>query len=277
MRNEQENNTAWKTLKAVFIAIFLGLLFLGSWFTIPAGHRGVLITLGKPSEMAYSEGFHLKIPLIQSVIKMNVQTLKYEADASAASKDLQVVSTKVAVNFHILPEKAVTIYRELSPQYDSNVISPALQEVVKSVTAEFTAEELITKRPLAKDQIVHKLRERLDSRGIIVEDISITNFDFSESFNHAIESKVTAEQLKLKADNDLLRIRVEAEQKIASAGAEAEALRLQRLEITPDLIKLRQIEVQRLAVEKWDGHLPTVTGGALPFIDITNIEGEAKS
>ncbi len=103
-----------------------------------------------------------------------------------------------------------------------------------------------------------------------MDDFNIVNFQFSEEFDKAIEAKVTAEQLKLKAATDLERIRIEADQKIAQAQAEATALNLQKLEITPDLVRLREIEVQREAVNKWNGELPQVTGGAMPFIDITS-------
>jgi len=272
-QEEKETNPVWKGIKKGLWGALIILLLFGSWFSVPAGHKGILLTFGKPSESSFDNGFHLKIPLIQNVVVMSTQTQKYVADAQAASKDLQIVHTQIAVNYHLNSNSVIQIYTDLGLQFDDRVIQPTVQEVVKASTAEFTAEELITKRPQVKDKIDNLLKERLQSRNIIIEDISITNFDFSESFNVAIESKVTAEQLKLKADNDLLRILVEAKQKIASAGAEAESLRLQRLEITPDLIELRKIEVQRFAIEKWDGHLPQVTGGVIPFIDINNKVG----
>jgi len=261
-----------KIIKLIFmgagIFLLLGLIF-SSVYIISAGERGVLLTFGKPNEIAITEGLHFKFPFAQSIKKMDIKTQKYETDASAASKDLQVVSTQIAVNYHLVPEGVPTLYQEIGIYYQDRIIQPAVQEIIKASTAEFTAEELITRRPEVKEKIKELLRERLSSRGVIVEDISITNFDFSESFNAAIEQKVTAEQLKLKAERDLQRIEIEAEQTIASAKAEAESLRLQKQEITPDLIELRRIEVQRLAIEKWNGILPSVTGGAIPFIDIT--------
>ncbi len=262
-----------RILKWCFI-IFLLLILLGSFVIIPAGYRGVLLTLGKPSMDSMGEGFHLKLPIIQKVVKMEVRTQKYEADASAASKDLQVVTSKIATNFHLTPESVPSLFREVGLNYQARIIQPFEQEIVKSTTAKFTAEELITKREEVRIEIRQALYDRLIARGIIVEDVSITNFDFSPSFNQAIEAKVTAEQLKLKAERDLERIRVEAEQTITKAQAEAEALRLQKQEITPDLIKLRQIEVQRAALDKWDGKLPQVTGGAIPFFNVGNIGNE---
>jgi len=253
-----------------FILVGLSIIF-GSFYTISAGFRGVLLTFGEANEIAVTEGLHFKFPIAQSVVKMEVRTLKYEASSIAASSDLQVVSTKIAVNYHLVPESTPSLFKDVGLAFEDRIIQPAVQEVVKASTAQFTAEELITRRPEVKLVIKELLADRLQIRGIFVEDISITSFEFSETFNRAIEAKVEAEQRKLKADRDLERIVVEAEQKITQAEAEAEALRLQRQQITPDLIKLRQIEVQRTAIEKWNGILPQVTGGAIPFIDVLEI------
>lgn len=261
--------TPFKKPITIGIIIIIGLIILfGSVYTIGAGQRGVLLTFGKPSQIASVEGLHFKVPFAQKVVKMDVKTQKYEADSSAASRDLQVVSTKIAVNYHLTPENVPNLYKEIGIAYQDRVIQPTVQEVVKASTAEYTAEELITRRPEVKERIKELLKLRLQDRGIVVEDISITNFDFSASFNDAIEQKVTAEQLKLKAERDLERIKIEKQQIITQAEAEAEALRLQKQEVTPDLIRLREIEVQREAINKWNGILPQVTGGAIPFIDI---------
>jgi regulator of protease activity HflC (stomatin/prohibitin superfamily) len=143
-----------------------------------------------------------------------------------------------------------------------------VKESFKAAAARYTAEELISKREALKTEVRNYLRDRLKVFGIIVVELSITDFEFSQEFNKAIESKQTAEQNALRAKRDLDRIRVEAEQKIASARAEAESLRLQRQVISPELIQLRQIEAQIKAIEKWDGKMPNVTGGAVPFIQV---------
>lgn len=275
MKNQRDEMR--KAIKSIVfvVAIIIGIIFVivllfGSFYIVDAGERAVLLTWGSASQVAVDSGLHFKVPIVQDVVKFEVRTQKYEADASAASADLQMVTVKMAVNYHILPESVPRLYQETGIDYASRVIQPLEQEVVKATTAKFTAEELITKREEVRTEIKTELANRLSSRGIIVEEVSIVNFDFSKSFNAAIESKVEAEQLKLKADRDLERIKVEAEQKIASAKAEAESLRLQKQEITPDLIRLRQIEVQQKAVDKWDGILPKVTGGAVPFISTDN-------
>lgn len=258
-------------MAVVFIAILVISLIFGSFFIVGAGERGIVVKLGDPDPQPRSEGLHFKRPFIDKVIKMDVKTQKYETEATAASKDLQNVHTMIAVNFHIVPEATPEIYKTVGLNYADRLIQPSVQEVVKAATAKFTAEELITRREEVKENIKLHLKERLTDRSIIVEDISITNFDFSASFNAAIEAKVTAEQDALAAKNKLSQIEYEAQQKVVSAQAEAQALRLQKQEVTPDLIRLRQIEVQMKALDKWDGKLPVVVGQSSPFIDVTSL------
>jgi uncharacterized membrane protein YqiK len=195
---------------------------------------------------------------------MDVRIAKSEGEGDAASRDLQQVRVKVAVNYHLDPDKAAKVFREVGQTTEdvvTSILLPARPEAVKAVTAQFTAEELITKRTQVREQIAALLREKLTRHGLILDEFAIINFAFSPSFTAAIEAKVGAEQANLKAERDLMRIRVEAEQKVASARAEAESLRLQRQEVTPDVLALRTIE-------KWDGHLPQATGGALSLLEI---------
>lgn len=257
-----------------YIAIFIAALILLSWLNpfvvINAGHRGVITTFGKVNQIVLEEGLHFRIPIMQQVKEINVQIQKGEGDGDAASRDLQQVHAKIALNFHLIPSRVAETYQLIGDlnSVGDRIIIPAVQEATKATTAKYTAEELISKRPEVRDQISQFMRDRLLRHGIQIDEFSIVNFRFSESFNQAIEAKTTAEQLKLKAEKDLERIRVEAEQKIASAKAEAESLRLQKQEITPDLLKLREIENQRVALEKWDGHLPQVTGGSIPLVNL---------
>lgn len=277
IEEDRETKILRQIRKAIWVGVLIifGLILLfGTFYTIDAGHRGVIKTFGAPSMEARGEGLHMKIPIAQKVVRMSVQTMKYEAKASAASKDLQVVETDVAVNYHIEPTTVPVIYRNIGADYEAKIIQPAVQESVKAVTAQFTAEELITKRDTVKSMIDEKLHERLAASNINMETTSITNFDFSENFNQAIEAKVTAEQLKLKAMNDLERIKVEAEQKaasaegdkkakIAQAEGDAEAIRL----IDEQLTRSPQY-VQYFTVQKWNGVMPLVTGGATPLINL---------
>jgi regulator of protease activity HflC (stomatin/prohibitin superfamily) len=266
-----------RSLIIITIVVAVIVTISQTFYTITAGYRGVVLTFGSPSMISIGEGIHLKIPYAQSVVKMNVQTKKYEADASSASKDLQVVSAKIATNYRLDPDRIPEIYQKLGVSYETSIIQPAEQESVKATTALFTAEELITRREEVRVEIRKLLKEKLEPRGIVVEDVSITNFDFSKSFNDAIESKVTAEQLKLKAERDLERIKVEAQQReataigqknaaISAAQGEAESIRIiqEQLAQSPDYIEYQK-------VQKWDGKLPTVMSGVTPIIDVAKI------
>lgn len=271
---KEEKNKMGKAIGAIAIGIVLIIMLLSSFFIVNAGERGVLLTFGKPSMNAYDEGIHFKIPIIQKAVKMEVKTIKFETPADSASKDLQVVSASLAVNYRVIPEEVPRIYQSLGLGYRERVIEPAIQEGIKAVTAGYTAEELITKRPLVRNDLLEDLKERLHPRGIIVEDVMITNFDFSASFNEAIELKVTAEQRKLQAERDLERIEVEAKQveaaaigeknaKIAEAEGEAEAMRIIEMQLRNSPQYLEWYKTSR-----WDGKLPLATGGATPFITI---------
>lgn len=257
-----------------YVALAIVALVLLSWLNpfvvINAGHRGVITTFGKVNPTVLEEGLHFRIPVMQQVREINVQIQKAEGDGDAASRDLQQVHTKIALNYHLIPTRVAETFQLVGDlnSVGDRIIVPAVQEAFKATTAKYTAEELISKRPEVRDQISQFMKDRLLRHGITIDEFSIVNFRFSESFNQAIEGKTTADQLKLKAERDLERIKVEAEQKIASAKAEAESLRLQKQEITPDLLRLREIENQRLALEKWNGQLPQVTGGSVPMINI---------
>lgn len=260
----------------VRIAVIIGIilvffLFLRPWVQVDAGERGVVMNFGAVQDYVYGEGLHFRIPIMQQVIPIDVRVQKAETKATAASSDLQDVSSTVAINYHINPDKANVVYQELNFYAKERIIDPAVHEVVKAVTAKYTAEELITKRAEVSDAMKLALTKRLLENNIIVDAFAIVDFSFTEIFKDAIESKQTAEQLALKAKRDLERIKIEAEQKITAAQAEAESLRLQRANISPDLIELRKVEANLKAIEKWNGILPSVTGsGSVPFIGVGN-------
>ncbi|AIQ14512.1 HflC protein [Paenibacillus durus] len=253
------------TVAAILIVLLIG----GNAFsTVEYGHVGLYKTFGKLNDNVLSPGIHFKIPFIQSIIQVNTQVTKAETDTSASSKDLQPVSTHVAVNFSVNKESAYNLMNNIGGSFDSVIINPAIQEIVKEVTARYPAEDLITRRDVVSSEISEHLKNRLAKYDLIVNDINIVNFKFSEAFNDSIEAKQVAQQQALKAENDLKRIEIEAKQKIAQAQAEAQSLKLKKQEVTPELVQLKQIEVQEKALDKWDGKLPAVTGGATPFIDI---------
>ena len=272
------NVGAAKTVAIIIIAlIVIGVVTAASVKIVDAGHRGVLlhwnaVDLTNPP---LEEGLHFVVPFADDVVNIEVRTLKYASEARSASKDLQTVETTVTVNYHPDREAVHKLYKELGLDYENRVIQPAIEETVKQVTANYNAEELITKRPLVKQDIEFSIRERLNQFDVVTEVISITDFEFSALFASAIESKVEAEQKALKAENDLRRIEVEARQReanaiglananIAEANGEAEAIRIinQALADNPNYLDW-------LKTQAWDGKLPLVVGeGGTPFIQI---------
>jgi prohibitin 2 len=256
-------------LVVVIVVASLVILFFHPWVQVGAGQRGVILNFGAVQNNVLDEGLHFLIPVMQKVVLLNVQIQKATTETVAASSDLQDVTSTLALNYHVLADKANIVYQTIGSEFKERIIDPAILEVVKAVTARYSAEELITKRPLVSEEMRRELMERLKVNNITVDAFSIVAFSFSRVFAEAIESKQTAEQLALKAKRDLDRIKVEAEQKITAARAEAEALRLQRANISTDLIELRKIEATLKAIEKWNGILPQVTGnGAVPFIGL---------
>jgi prohibitin 2 len=225
------------------IAMVLGIVLIAasiifsSFTTIPAGQRGVVIRFSAVTGKILDEGLQLKLPFVDSVVKMSVQTQKYEVDAASASKDLQDVSTTIALNYHLDPGQAAEVYRTLGTEFIDRIAAPAIQETVKQVTARYNAEDLILRRDEVKNDITTTLSTRLLERGIITEAVSITEFKFSSTFTAAIEAKVAAEQAVFEARNKLERIKVEAQQaeeqakgeanaRIAKANGEAEYIRI---------------------------------------------------
>lgn len=252
------------------IAVLVGIVILfttGFPITIvQAGHRGVPHRFGKVFDRVVDEGIHW-VGFFTRVTHFEVRTRKMEVEADSASKDLQSVQTTIALNYHLDPGQVNKLYQEIGVLYNDRILQPAIQESVKAVTAQFTAEELITKRPEVKTLIRQEMESRLHDRYIMVDEFSIVDFSFSKEFDEAIEMKQTAEQQALKAERDLDRIKLEAQQAIERSKAEAEALRLQKMQITPDLIKLRWIE-------KWDGELPQYMGSMNPFVGLNTSLGQ---
>jgi len=261
----------------IVLLIIVAALASASVAIVDAGHRGVLlhwnaVDVGSP---ALGEGLHFIVPFQDTVVQMEVRTLKFVKATSSASKDLQTVVTEVAVNYHADPASINILYKEVGLNYEIRVIAPAVEEAVKQVTANYNAEELITKRPLVKSDIETEIGARLLTFNVVSEVISITDFQFSPLFARAIEDKVEAEQKALKAVNDLKRIEVEALQRAAQAGGiaaanvaqaegEAEAIRIinEALSTNPNYLEW-------LKTQAWDGVLPLVVGeGGTPFIQI---------
>jgi regulator of protease activity HflC (stomatin/prohibitin superfamily) len=259
------------------VALIAVIILMNSYTVVDAGTRAVVKTFGEVTDV-FSEGLHFRAPFVTSVVRVDVKTQRYTSDASAASRDLQVVTTQVVLNYRPDPDAVGDLISDIGVDYESKVIDPAIQESVKAATAQFNAEELITQRPLVSESIREVLSQRLAPRGILIEDLSITEFRFSEEFNRAIELKQVAEQDALRAEQELRRAQIEAQQQVARAEAEAEArlavaqaeaeaLRLQREVISSELLQLRYIE-------RWNGVLPNFVGDGnsslLPMVDVSS-------
>ena len=259
-----------KAIAAAVVVIAVVFVLGGALGTVGAGQRGVLLRFQAPTGEIKEEGLYYKIPFVEQVVLMSTQIQKYTAPATSSSKDLQVVTTEVTLNYQLNASSVVKIYTDLRQEYEGRIIQPYIQEAVKSTTANYDAEELITQRPKVRDELQNLIAERLKPLGMDVVQLSITDFQFSPAFQDSIEAKVRAVQQALEAENALKRVEFEAQQQITRARAEAEGLRLQKQQITAQLLELRQIEVQRAAVEKWNGVMPDVvtSGGPVPMLDV---------
>ncbi len=234
--------------------------FLTSYVSVPAGYRGVLLRFGAVAG-DLREGAHFVVPGMETVQMIEVRTQKAEAKGSAASQDLQVVTTDLAVNYHLDPSSVGKIYKSIGDDeaVRDRIIQPATQEVLKAVVARYTAEQLIRQRDQVKAQVDEGLTSRLAAYNILVEPngVSLTNFEFSQQFNDAIEAKQVAQQSAEQQKYVLAKAQMEAQTEIAKANGIASANR----------IKAQALETQggqkvlaQSWIDKWDGHLPTVSG-----------------
>ena len=255
--------------KTIPSAIALGLVLLTvafeSFTVISAGHIGVQVTLGEVNQQTLAEGAHFVNPVSRiKEVEVRLVTGKLE-NASAGTKDLQQIHTDIVLNYRIDGAQAAHIYKEFGFDLQDRVILPALSESLKAVTAHYNSEELITKRDLVSAQVKEEVAGKLSKYGVAVGDISLVNFGFSPEYQKAIEAKVIATQSKLKAEQDLSRIEVEAKQEIAKAEGRAKAIQIETQAINS---QGGASYVQLKAIERWDGKLPTTSGGAIPFINI---------
>lgn len=248
--------------------IFVAIIAINCISIVGAGHTGVVVTMGKVNDDVLQEGIHFKAPFIQEVVMIDNRIVKLEVETEAFSKDLQTVTTTLAINYRVDTSKSFSIYKNIGADYESVLVTPAVNEVLKATTAQYTAEESVTNRALISDGLVDGLNEKLNSIGLYVTDVNIINFDFSEAFITAIEEKQVAQQKLLKAET-------EKQTAIKNAEAEAETIRIKaEAEANANDVLSKSINsniIEYNKIEKWDGKLPTVTGGATPFVGIDSI------
>lgn len=252
----------------IVIAVLAGIILLSAATIVPAGHTGVVITLGEVSK-SFDEGFHLKIPFVQNVQIISNKIQVYESPASAVSKDLQTVSSTIAVNYRLIANKSAEMYQNVGTDYETILITPVVQECMKSITAKYTAEQLITERMTVGDEVKTDLDFKLNDYGIYIEKFNIVNFDFSEEFNAAIEAKQVAEQNLLKTQTEqkqqIVIAEAEAKKQVIAANAEAESI-LAKAQAQADANQLIENSLSNKVlmydqIDKWDGVLPKVTSG----------------
>ena len=278
---------------ALVIAALLVVILVGDSFaTVPVGSTGILLTFGKVEDgKALSEGLHIKLPLVQRIVSMDNRVKKLELNTEAFSKDIQTVSATLAVNYRLQAEKSFSIYKTHGTQYEQNIIVPATHEVLKSVCAQYTADELISKRAESSDMMRDELDAKLSGMGITVTDFNIIDFDFSDEFISAVEAKQVAEQVKKKAatENETAIAQAEREKQVSIKQSEAEAERVRieaeaqaqstliAAQAQADAVKLAadaeayRMEnegkyvtaslIDKILAENWDGKLPNVVGG----------------
>lgn len=262
-----------KIIGHVITVIAVIILVFSTLGTVPAGYIGVRTRFGAVKGVV-SPGLYTQVPFIENVVLMDTQTQKEQVDATAASNDLQQVTATVAINFHVNPQDAGQIYQTIGADYQSRVIDPAIQESIKSITANYTAEQLITQREKAREEILALLTTKMQTFGVNADSLNIVDFKFSETFNTAIEAKVTAQQNALAAQNKLAQVQYEAQQTVATAKAQAEAIQIQAQAINSqggaDYVQLQ-------AIKAWDGHGCTSncfgagTQMPVPFLNVTKV------
>jgi prohibitin 2 len=268
----------------VITVIIIIIVMIESVVIVEAGHRGVVLYAGAVENRVLAEGVHFIIPFAEQVVQMEVRTQKFQAEASAASNDLQEVDTVIALNYRLEPNAVNSIYQVLGVNYADRIIAPTIQESVKASTAKFNAEELITKRETAKDVIVEAIRSTLTSNNILVENVFITDFKFSEAFANQIEQKVVAFQKFLTEQNNLKAVRVIANQNVVQAEAAARANiakasgESEAIKIITGQLRSSPEYLQWQAINRWNGQLPyALGGGGFPFFQLPVPQGQNQS
>ena len=262
-----------KIIIPVVAVLAVLIVALNSFVVVEAGHTGVVVSLGAVNEGVLQEGMHLKAPFVQDVVKIDNRIRKLEVTTEAFSKDLQSVDTVLAINYRVDTSKSYSIYKNIGADYENVLVVPAVNEVLKAITATYTAEESVTNRALISEGLIVGLNEKLNDIGLYVTDVNIIDFDFSDAFINAIEEKQVAQQQLLKAET-------EKQTKITNAQADAEAVKIKanaEAEANETISKsLTNQVIENKKIEKWNGELPRVQGGSGTIVDIGSVDNSSK-
>lgn len=270
MENEINWKVVGKYVKISFaVILFFLLLALKPWITIGAGQRGVVMKFGEVQKEVLGEGLHFFMPIQTSVKVLSVRTQATEfqekGSDSAGTKDSQRVDVWVTVNWHLDPAHVNTVYQTIgdNDMVIANVLNNNVKQATKQSVSKFDAMEVQKNRDQVAAEALVELQTRVAPYHVIVENLSLTNINFSDEFNKAIEQAQTAQQEALRAQYQVQQVKNEAEAAIAKAKGEAEALRQVQISLTQELLT-------KQAIEKWDGKFPQywLAGNTLPFINI---------
>lgn len=250
------------------VILLVAVLMMNPLVVVEAGERGVVLNWGAFQGQVMEPGLHFRIPFMQEVVRLNVQTEKIEIpDSASYSKDLQVVNVQSALTYNVDPQEVGLLYMEIGPSYEEKIIRPSLEASIKQIFAGYTAEELLSRRGEVQAGIEEAFKKTIAGKHLIVQHYALVNESFSADYENAIEQKQIAEQSALKAKNDLARIKIESEQRITQAQGEAQAIKIQAEAVQA---QGGQEYVQLQAIGKWDGKLPSqmLSGGTVPFINL---------
>ena len=269
-KDKAGNFSPFKLILTIFVVI-LAVIFLGSSFVvIPAGHTGVALTFGKVEDVVLQEGLHFKVPFVQKIVVVDNRIVKLDVNTEAFSKDLQTINTVVAVNYHVGKENSQTLYKNVGMGFEEVLITPAVNEVLKAVTAKYTAVELVSSRAEVSMLLDEGLNEKMNAYGIFINELNIINWDFSEEYINAVEAKQVAEQNLIKTRTEqeqaLVIANTEAQKRVIAAEAEANEIKvLAQANAESNRIiteSISELLIKYQTVSKWDGKLPTVMSGS---------------
>jgi regulator of protease activity HflC (stomatin/prohibitin superfamily) len=271
-----------KTIGALVVLFILFIIAWSSFVIVPAGHRGVVLWWGSVEKRIMVEGLNFKVPIAEKVVKIDVRVQPHPfKEIDAASKEYQMVKLTGMMNFHIDPSNVNDLYQKVGFDFASKVIDPAFNDFVKEVVPNYNITEILPKREEIRKRAMNKLGDNLARYHIIVDDIYFSNIRFSPEYERAVEAKQVAQQQVETQRQILAQREIEAQQKVASAKGEAESIQVVaqgQAKANEALARsLSPILVQYKGIEKWNGNLPQVSGGAVPFVDIGKIESHGKS
>lgn len=246
-----------KIIITTIIAIFVVIVVLSSIQIVPTGTVGVKTRFGAVQKTVVNEGINFKLPFIEKIVLINCKTQKIETTSESSTRDMQTVNVAIAVNYNVNKSTANSLYQEVGINFEEVIIRPAMLESIKSAMAQYTAEELITRRSEVSEKIKQTLISKISERGFIVTGFNITDIAFSDTYNQAIEQKAVAQQQVETAKANLEKQQIVNQQRISVAETDAEVMRLQNSQITDNTLRLKETENQKAFIEKWNGVLPS--------------------